>query len=162
MSEHQTELATFAGGCFWHVEEAFRCLPGVVRTTVGYTGGTTADPTYDQVCSGRTGHAEAVEVEYDPGLISYEKLLEIFWPLHDPTTADRQGPDVGSNYRPAIFYHTSQQEEIARRSKERLEHSGRYRRPIVTAIEPAGHFYRAEDYHQQYLSKRGLSACALT
>jgi len=160
MAEKRTEIATFAGGCFWHIEETFRCLKGVLHTTAGYTGGDVPNPSYEQVCTGRTGHTEAVQVGYDPEVITYEQLLETFWELHDPTSRDRQGPDVGSNYRAAIFCYTPEQEQAARASKERLERSGKYRRPIVTAIEPAREFYRAEDYHQQYLAKRGAASCA--
>jgi peptide-methionine (S)-S-oxide reductase len=154
-----TEKATFAAGCFWGVEDAFRSFPGVTDTAVGYTGGTTKNPTYEQVCTDRTGHAEAVLVEYDPAEVSYEELLELFWKLHDPTTKDRQGPDVGSQYRSAIFYHSEAQRAAAEESKQRLEKSSRHCRPIVTKIEPASDFYRAEDYHQQYLAKRGQKSC---
>ena len=151
--------ATFAAGCFWGVEATFRQLPGVTATRVGYTGGHFPNPTYKDVCSDGTGHAEAVEVDYDPTKLSYEKLLQVFWANHDPTTLNRQGPDVGTQYRSAIFYHTPEQQAVALASKEKLEKSGRYRRPIVTEIVPATSFYRAEDYHQQYLEKRGLSSC---
>lgn len=153
------EKATFAAGCFWGVEETFRQLPGVVDTAVGFMGGTTADPSYREVCGGRTGHAEVVHLEYDPARISYDQLLEAFWSCHDPTTLNRQGPDVGDQYRSAIFYHTPEQEAAARASKERLSTAGRFRRPIVTAIEPATTFWRAEEYHQRYLEKRGEAAC---
>jgi peptide-methionine (S)-S-oxide reductase len=152
-------IATFGGGCFWGVEEAFRQLPGVVNTTVGYEGGTLENPTYKDVCTDRTGHAEVVQVEYDPERITYEELLKLFWDIHDPTTPNRQGPDVGSQYRSVIFYHTPEQETEARASKAALEQSGRFRRPIVTQIVPAGTFYSAEDYHQQYLAKRGMASC---
>ncbi len=161
MEQRQAEVATFAAGCFWHVEEAFRCLEGVIGTTAGYTGGTTRNPTYEQVCTGRTGHTESVLVQYDPRVIPYERLLEVFWQNHDPTTRDRQGPDIGSNYRAAVFYHTPEQEAAARASKERLERSGAYARPIVTDIQPAAEFYPAEEYHQHYLLKHGAAACAL-
>jgi peptide-methionine (S)-S-oxide reductase len=154
-----TEKATFAAGCFWGVEAAFRQIKGVVGTQVGYTGGTTENPTYKEVCSDRTGHAEAVEVEFDPDQVSYEELLRVFWENHDPTQLDRQGPDYGSQYRSAIFFHTPEQEAAARASKAALEASGQYRRPIVTQIVPAPEFYRAEEYHQQYLEKRGLAQC---
>jgi len=147
--------ATFAAGCFWGVEEAFRTLPGVEKTAVGYTGGTVADATYEQVCSGRTGHAESVLVEYDPARVTYEQLLDVFWNEHDPTTLDRQGPDVGTQYRSAIFFHDADQQAAAIASKERLERSGRFRGPIVTEIVPASAFYPAEEYHQQYFSKQG-------
>lgn len=153
------ETATFAAGCFWGVEETFRNTPGVVATTVGYLGGTTANPTYKDVCTDRTGHAEVVQVEYDPARVSYEQLLDTFWSAHDPTTMNRQGPDIGTQYRSAIFFHTPEQEQLARASKEAMDRSGKFRRPIVTEITQAGPFYRAEDYHQQYLAKRGLSHC---
>jgi peptide-methionine (S)-S-oxide reductase len=153
--------ATFAAGCFWGVEEEFRRLKGVTSTMVGYTGGSFPDPTYEDVCTDRTGHAEAVELEYDPAQISYEQLLDAFWNLHDPTTKDRQGPDFGSQYRSAIFFHTPEQERAARESKKKLEESRRYRQPIVTQIVPASTFYRAEEYHQQYFAKRGLASCRL-
>ncbi len=151
--------ATFAAGCFWGVEEAFRTVPGVLATTVGYSGGTRANPTYEEVCTGRTGHAESVLVEYDPTRVSYERLLDIFWNEHDPTTLNRQGPDVGTQYRSVIFFHDAEQQAAAVASKERLEHAGQYRRPIVTQIVPAETFYSAEDYHQQYFFKRGGGAC---
>jgi peptide-methionine (S)-S-oxide reductase len=153
------EKATFAAGCFWGVEAAFRQLKGVKSTRVGYTGGHADNPTYEQVCTDRTGHAEAVEVEYDPAEISYEQLLNAFWENHDPTQRNRQGPDVGSQYRTAIFYHSPQQEAAATASKEQLSASGRFSRPIATEIVPAGVFYAGEDYHQQYLEKRGLASC---
>jgi peptide-methionine (S)-S-oxide reductase len=153
--------ATFAAGCFWGVEEAFRQLPGVVSTQVGYAGGATERPTYQDVCTDRTGHAEVVEVEYDPERVSYEQLLDVFWSAHDPTQLNRQGPDVGTQYRSAIFFHTPEQEAAARQSKESLGQSGRYRRPVVTAIVPAMTFWPAEDYHQQYLAKRGMAHCHL-
>jgi peptide-methionine (S)-S-oxide reductase len=153
------EKATFGAGCFWGVEAAFRQVNGVTATTVGYAGGTTENPTYQDVCSGRTGHAEVVEVEFDRGVVSYEELLKVFWENHDPTTLNRQGPDVGEQYRSAIFYHTPEQEQAARASKAALEQSGTYRRAIVTEITPAPTFYRAEDYHQQYFEKRGISHC---
>jgi peptide-methionine (S)-S-oxide reductase len=154
------QKATFGAGCFWGVEAEFRQLPkGVVSTAVGYEGGSMTNPTYRDVCTDRTGHAEAVEVEYDPEEISYEDLLKVFWENHDPTTLNRQGPDVGKQYRSVIFYHTPEQQAAALATKEKLEKSGKYRRPIVTEIVPATTFYRAEDYHQQYLEKRGLSSC---
>jgi peptide-methionine (S)-S-oxide reductase len=153
------ETATFAAGCFWGVEAAFRRVAGVTATRVGYTGGTLAKPTYEQVCTGRTGHAEAVEVTFDPARVGYEALLDIFWEAHDSTQHNRQGPDVGEQYRSAIFYHSPRQEAAACASKERLERSGKLRRPIATLIEPAPEFYTAEDYHQQYLEKRGLAQC---
>jgi peptide-methionine (S)-S-oxide reductase len=151
--------ATFAAGCFWGVEATFRALPGVMATRVGYTGGQMANPTYEDVCTDRTGHAEAVEVEYDPAAISYDKLLDVFWEHHDPTQVNRQGPDWGTQYRTVIFFHSPEQEAAAKASKEKLEKSGRYRKPIATQIVPAVTFYPAEDYHQQYLEKRGLASC---
>lgn len=151
-----TELATFGAGCFWGVEETFRQLPGVVRTAVGYAGGHTVNPTYREVCTDRTGHAEVVQVEYDPAQVSYEQLLEVFWGAHDPTQVNRQGPDFGTQYRTVIFYHSPEQEAAARASKAALEASGK---PIATQIEPAPAFYPAEEYHQQYLAKRGMSSC---
>ncbi|MGH9406532.1 MAG: peptide-methionine (S)-S-oxide reductase MsrA [Terriglobia bacterium] len=153
------EKATFAGGCFWGVEAVFRSTPGVVSTRVGYTGGAFAHPTYHDVCTDRTGHAEAVEVTYDPARVSYGELLNIFWEHHDPTTPNRQGPDVGTQYRSAIFYHSPEQESAARAAKDRVGKSGAFRRPVVTEIVPAGEFWPAEDYHQQYLEKRGLAKC---
>ena len=154
-----TEKATFAAGCFWGVETAFRQVPGVVDAAVGYTGGTLENPTYEDVCTDRTGHAEAVEVEFDPQKVSYDRLLDVFWENHDPTTKNRQGPDVGTQYRSAIFFHDAEQEKAARDSKDRQEKSGRFRRPIVTDIVPAAKFWRAEEYHQRYLEKRGLAHC---
>lgn len=152
--------ATFAAGCFWGVEARFRELPGVTATAVGYTGGHTQNPTYKEVCSDKTGHAEAVRVDYDPQRLSYEQLLQAFWDCHDPTQRNRQGPDIGSQYRSVIFYHDAQQQAAAEHSKRELEASGRYRRAIATEIVAAGEFYRAEEYHQQYLEKRGLAVCA--
>jgi peptide-methionine (S)-S-oxide reductase len=149
------EKATFAAGCFWGVEEEFRRVDGVISTQVGYTGGTKEDPTYYEVCGDGTGHAEAIEVEFDPSRVSYGDLLNLFWQIHDPTTVNRQGPDVGSQYRSAIFFHTPEQEDAARASKEKLQKSGRYSRPIATEIAPASRFYPAEEYHQQYIAKRG-------
>jgi peptide-methionine (S)-S-oxide reductase len=151
--------ATFAAGCFWGVEAAFRELTGVTSTRVGYIGGNTQNPTYKDVCTDRTGHAEAVEIEYDPATLSYEKLLQVFWENHDPTQFNRQGPDYGSQYRSGIFYHTPEQEAEAKASKEKLEQAHRYNKPIVTQIVPANTFFEAEDYHQQYLEKRGLATC---
>ena len=156
------EIATFAAGCFWGVEAAFRKAPGVKSTAVGYTGGTLPNPTYENVCSDRTGHAEAVRVEFDPDEVSYDRLLEIFWSEHDPTTRNRQGPDVGSQYRSAIFYHTPAQRDAAVASRDKEQTSGRHAgRTIVTEIAPAPEFYRAEEYHQQYFEKRGVSSCRL-
>ena len=154
-----TQRATFGAGCFWGVEAAFREVKGVVNVTVGYLGGTMKNPTYRDVCTGRTGHAEVVEVEYDPAQVSYEDLLNVFWTNHDPTTLNRQGPDVGTQYRSAIFYHTEEQHETAERSRQQMQQSERFKRPIVTEITPASTFYRAEEYHQQYLAKRGLASC---
>jgi len=153
------EKATFAAGCFWGVEAAFRQVQGVVETAVGYSGGKTKNPTYEDVCTDRTGHAEVVQVEFDPMRVSYEKLLDVFWENHDPTTMNRQGPDVGTQYRSAILFHTPEQEAAARASKAKLEAGGRYKRPIVTEIVPVAEFYEAEEHHQQYLEKRGLSTC---
>jgi len=153
--------ATFAAGCFWGVEEAFRNVKGVTSTTVGYTGGTMKNPSYEDVCDGETGHAEAVEVEFNPAQVSYADLLAIFWKIHDPTTLNRQGPDVGAQYRSAIFFHDSDQETAARASKEALQKAGRFKRPIVTEITAASEFCRAEDYHQQYFEKRGIKSCHL-
>lgn len=153
--------ALFGAGCFWGVEAAFRQVEGVLATAVGYSGGRLENPTYENVCSGRTGHAEVVEVEYDPSKVTYEQLLDVFWENHDPTTLNRQGPDVGEQYRSAIFTLAPEQEAAARASKERLEKSGRYKRPIVTEITPASTFYRAEEYHQRYLEKHGLAHCRI-
>jgi len=155
------EKATFAAGCFWGVEEAFRKVKGIVSTAVGYTGGTMENPGYREVCTGRTGHAEAVLVEFDPTQVSYDELLAVFWAIHDPTTLNRQGPDVGSQYRSAIFYHSDKQKDSAMASKDELRSSGKYKRDIVTEITPASTFYMAEDYHQQYLAKRGLASCGV-
>ncbi|MGK2872942.1 MAG: peptide-methionine (S)-S-oxide reductase MsrA [Alphaproteobacteria bacterium] len=151
--------ATFGAGCFWGVEANFRQIPGVLATAVGYLGGAVDNPTYEDVCSGRTQHAEVVKVVYDPRRVTFEQLLEVFWANHDPTTLNRQGPDVGTQYRSAVFYHDDTQAEIARATLKRLEASGRFRRPIVTEISPATTFWMAEDYHQQYLEKRGASSC---
>jgi peptide-methionine (S)-S-oxide reductase len=153
--------ATFAAGCFWGVEAAFRQVPGVLSTAVGYSGGSLEAPTYADVCDGSTGHAEVVEVDFDPARVSYDALLDVFWENHDPTTLNRQGPDVGEQYRSAVFFHDPEQEKTARASKERLGQSGRYRRPIVTEITPASRFWRAEEYHQQYLEKKGLASCKI-
>lgn len=151
--------ATFGAGCFWGVEEEFRKLPGVRDTAVGYSGGTVANPTYEDVCTDRTGHAEVVEVDYDPEKTSYDTLLDVFWNGHNPTQLNRQGPDVGTQYRSVIFFHTPEQEAAARASKDRLAKSGKFPRPIVTEISPAQPFWRAEEYHQKYLEKRGLGSC---
>ena len=155
------EKATFGAGCFWGVEETFRRLPGVTSTQVGYMGGHTKEPSYKQVCTDGTGHAEVVEVTFDPEKIKYPDLLGVFWANHDPTTPNRQGPDVGSQYRSAVFYHSPEQQGAAKDFKEKLERSQIYKRPIVTEITPAAEFWRAEEYHQQYLAKRGMSHCHL-
>lgn len=155
------ETATFAAGCFWGVEETFRHLKGVKDTVVGYTGGNYERPSYKMVCTGTTGHAEALQVTFDPSEISYDDLLQVFWENHDPTTLNRQGPDVGEQYRSAIFTHTPEQAAKAEESKRRLEQGGVFRRPIVTQIVPASTFWPAEDYHQQYLEKNGLASCRL-
>ncbi len=156
-----TEKAMFGAGCFWGVEMTFRNTKGVTAATVGYAGGTKENPTYEDVCRAETGHAEVVEVEFDPSVVSYEKLLDVFWANHDPTTLNRQGPDVGTQYRSAIFYYSPEQKTTAEKSKAAQDQSGRFRRPIVTQIEPAPKFYRAEEYHQRYLEKRGLAHCAI-
>ena len=148
--------ATFAAGCFWHVEALFRQIKGVKDAAVGYTGGTLDDPTYQQVCTDKTGHAEAVQVEYDPQQVTYEQLLYVFWNNHNPTTLNRQGPDIGTQYRSAIFFHNDEQKNIATQSKNKLEHSGQFKDPIVTEIVAAPTFYKAEDYHQRYFEKQGL------
>jgi peptide-methionine (S)-S-oxide reductase len=151
--------ATFAAGCFWGVEATFRQLAGVKSTRVGYIGGSAASPTYKDVCTDRTGHAEAVEVDYDPAQVSYDTLLGVFWENHDPTQLNRQGPDFGTQYRSAIFFHDAEQEKAAKASKQRLEAEHKYSKPIATQIVPATTFWEAEDYHQQYLEKRGLATC---
>ncbi len=153
------ETATFGAGCFWGVESTFRKLDGVEETAVGYLGGTIKNPTYEDVCTDSTGHAEVVQVKFDPAKISYVQLLDVFWESHDPTQLNRQGPDVGTQYRSAIFTHSDGQRVIAEESKRKLNESGKFRRPIVTEITPASEFYRAEEYHQQYLAKRGLESC---
>jgi peptide-methionine (S)-S-oxide reductase len=157
--ESTAKKATFGAGCFWGVEAAYRQIKGVKSTRVGYLGGKLENPTYRDVCTDTTGHAEVVEVTYDPEKLTYDDLLNVFWENHDPTTLNRQGPDIGTQYRSAIFYHDDEQKQAAVASKEERERSGRYRRPIVTEITPASTFYEAEDYHQQYLEKRGLSSC---
>jgi peptide-methionine (S)-S-oxide reductase len=156
-----TEKATFGAGCFWGVEAAFRQIPGVASTAVGYMGGNLKNPTYRAVCTDQTGHAEVVEVTFDPSQVSYADLLKIFWESHDPTQFNRQGPDYGKQYRTAIFFHTPEQEAAVRASKESLERSGTYKKPIVTEITAAPEFWRAEEYHQQYLEKRGLASCRI-
>ena len=149
--------ATFGAGCFWHVEDLLSKTKGVKSTQVGYTGGQLSNPTYEEVCTDKTGHAEAVEVEYDPDEISYEELLDVFWKNHNPTTLNRQGPDVGIQYRSAIFYHNDEQKKIAEKSKQTLDKSGQFENPIVTEIVPAPSFYKAEEYHQKYFKKCGYS-----
>ena len=156
------EKATFGAGCFWGVEAAFRQVKGVKTTAVGYMGGKLKDPTYQDVCTDRTGHAEVVQVEFEPSEVSYEDLLRVFWDNHDPTTLNRQGPDTGTQYRSVIFYHTPEQEAAAKASKEALAKSGRYKRPVVTEIIQAPEFWRAEEYHQQYFQKSGRASCHLT
>ena len=153
--------ATFGAGCFWGVEASFRQIDGVTDARVGYAGGTTVNPTYKDVCTGKTGHAEVVEVTYDPARVTYDQLLDAFWKMHDPTTRDRQGPDVGSQYRSAIFYHDDEQQRAAEASKQTQNDSKLYRGPIVTVVEKAGPFYEAEDYHQRYLEKRGMASCKI-
>jgi peptide-methionine (S)-S-oxide reductase len=153
------EKATFGAGCFWGVEAAFREVKGVVSTQVGYAGGQTEHPTYQEVCSDSTGHAEVVEVTFDPAQVSYDDLLALFWRNHDPTQFNRQGPDYGSQYRSVIFFHSAEQKQAARASREREDLSGRHRRRIVTEIVPASTFWQAEEYHQQYLEKRGSESC---
>jgi len=149
--------ATFGAGCFWHVEDLFQKTKGVTSTKAGYTGGNLTNPTYEEVCTDKTGHAEAVEVEYDPNEISYDELLEIFWNNHDPTSLNRQGPDVGIQYRSSIFFHDESQKQTAQKSKEKLNSSGKFSKSIVTEIAPSPEFYKAEDYHQKYFQKHGLS-----
>lgn len=151
--------AVFGAGCFWGVEAAFRQVMGVLTTTVGFMGGTVDNPSYRDVCSDTTGHAEVVYVEYDPEKVSYDKLLDVFWQIHDPTQVDQQGPDHGSQYRSVIFYYTPEQKEAALVSKEKLEKSGKFKKPIATQIEPAGEFYKAEEYHQHYYEKHGVAGC---
>jgi len=153
------KTATFGAGCFWGVEAAFRNVPGVIATEVGYAGGTTRNPRYEDVCTGRTGHAEVVRLHYDPDKVTYKDLLAIFWSIHDPTEKDRQGPDIGTNYRSVIFYHNPEQKQIATQSKEELDRSGRFRKPVITAIVPATVFWRAEEYHQQYHEKQEGTGC---
>ncbi|MDD4253832.1 MAG: peptide-methionine (S)-S-oxide reductase MsrA [Methanofollis sp.] len=159
--EKHYERAYFAAGCFWGVEAAFRKVKGVVETAVGFMGGRTEDPTYEEVCTGRTGHAETVEVVFDPEEVGYADLLDVFWTIHDPTTKDRQGPDMGTQYRSAIFFVTPDQEREALASRERLEHSGKIPRPVVTGIVPRGPFFRAEEYHQRYYEKKGVGGCRI-
>jgi peptide-methionine (S)-S-oxide reductase len=153
------ELATFGAGCFWGVEAAFRKVPGVLDVAVGYAGGHTQHPSYREVCTDTTGHAEVVQVTFDPEKVSYDQLLNVFWTIHDPTQVNRQGPDYGRQYRTAIFFHSPEQEASAKKSKQSLEASGKLHRPIATEITPAGPFWRAEEYHQRYLEKRGAARC---
>ena len=154
-----TEIATFGAGCFWGVEAAFSRVPGVIEAVSGYSGGRTENPTYKDVCTDETGHAEVVQVTFDPAKVSFERLLEVFWGMHDPTQVNRQGPDFGSQYRTAIFFHTPEQEAIAKKVKAELNASGKFKRPIATEITAAAPFYRAEEYHQKYLEKRGATSC---
>jgi len=156
-----TEKATFGAGCFWGVEETFRNLKGVLSTASGYAGGTKENPTYEDVCTDKTGHAEVVEVEFDPSQTTYDELLDVFWSNHNPTILNRQGPDVGTQYRSVIFYHSPEQKSAAETSRKKIDMSGRFRGPVVTQIEPAPKFWRAEEYHQRYLQKRGKSHCAI-
>jgi peptide-methionine (S)-S-oxide reductase len=157
--EQDMAIATFGAGCFWGVEEAFRTTPGVTETAVGYMGGHLDNPTYKAVCTDRTGHAEVVQLRFDPSQISYEQILDVFWQVHDPTTLNRQGPDIGSQYRSVIFYHDEDQKAAAAASIERLQSTGAFRRPIVTEIVPATTFWRAEEYHQRYVQKHGGASC---
>ena len=150
-----SQKATFGAGCFWGVEAAFRRVKGVLSTTVGYSGGPFKGPTYEDVCTGTTGHAEVVEVDYDPAKVSYDELLKVFWEIHNPTTMNRQGPDIGTQYRSVVFSHNSEQKAAAEASKEKLQRNGHYKNPIVTEITPASEFYKAEEYHQQYFAKHG-------
>lgn len=161
MAKKKTKLetATFAAGCFWGVEEAFRTLPGVKSTVVGYTGGTTENPSYEKVCSGKTHHAEAVQIEFNPKQISYEELLKVFWEIHNPTTMNRQGLDFGEQYRSAIFYNSPEQKKLAEKFKEGLKKTKKFKNKIVTKIVPAPAFFKAEEYHQKYLLKKGAKVC---
>lgn len=151
--------ATFGAGCFWGVEETFRKIPGVTNTAVGYSGGKAENPTYEEVCTDKTGHAEVVDIEFDPSQISYEELVHVFFENHNPTTLNRQGPDVGTQYRSAIFYHDEEQAASAEKIKKELDQSGKFSKPIVTEVTKAQPFYRAEEYHQRYLQKRGIDSC---
>lgn len=155
------QKAIFGAGCFWGVEAAFREIPGVKATSVGYSGGTTEQPNYKEVCTGRTGHAEVCEVDFDETQVSYEQLLNAFWNMHDPTTSNRQGPDIGTQYRSAIYYTTPEQQQIATASKEAADKSGKFKRPIVTEITAAGAYWKAEEYHQRYFEKTGQASCHL-
>ena len=161
MNSPKIETATFAAGCFWGVENIFRQIPGVISTRVGYTGGHTTDPTYQQVCTDKTGHAEAIEIIFDPAKVSYQELLKVFWDNHDPTTLNQQGPDIGTQYRSVIFYHNQQQAEIAQLSRQELEKTHRFTNPIVSEIIPAMVFYPAEEYHQNYCEKHGITHCVI-
>ena len=152
-------VATFGAGCFWGVELTFQKTKGVTSTSVGYSGGTTHNPTYEEVCTGRSGHAEVVQIEFDPSIVSYEELLDVLWGCHDPTTLNRQGPDRGTQYRSAIYYHSPEQEASAMASKAKADKSGRFSSPIVTEITSASEYYMAEDYHQKYIEKRGMGSC---
>lgn len=154
-----TEIATFGAGCFWGVEAAFARVPGVIEAISGYSGGHTENPTYKDVCTDETGHAEVVQVTFDPAKVSFDKLLEVFWTMHDPTQVNRQGPDFGSQYRTAVFFHSPEQEATAKKIKAELNASGKFKKPIATEITAAGTFYRAEEYHQKYLEKRGATSC---
>jgi peptide-methionine (S)-S-oxide reductase len=154
-----TEIATFGAGCFWGVEAAFNRVPGVIESVSGYSGGHTENPTYKDVCTDETGHAEVVQVTFDPAKVSFDKLLEVFWTMHDPTQVNRQGPDFGSQYRTAVFFHSPEQEATAKKIKAELNASGKFKKPIATEITAAGVFYRAEEYHQKYLEKRGATSC---
>jgi peptide-methionine (S)-S-oxide reductase len=154
-----SEIATFGAGCFWGIEANFQRIPGVITAESGYSGGHVANPTYKDVCTDETGHAEVVQVTFDPEKVSYEKLLDAFWQMHDPTQVNRQGPDYGSQYRSAIFFHSPEQEAAAKKSKAALQASGKLRRPVATEITAAGTFWRAEEYHQKYLEKRGATSC---
>lgn len=153
------ETAIFGAGCFWGVEDAFSKLDGVRETTVGYLGGSMENPSYEDVCSGETGHAEVVQIEFDPAKISYKQLLDVFWKMHDPTTLNRQGPDVGTQYRSAVFYQSIEQKQLAEQSKIELQNAGVFKNPVITEITKASTFYKAEEYHQEYLKKNGLGAC---
>ncbi len=155
----ELETATFGAGCFWGVEDALMKVKGVKETAVGFMGGTTKNPTYEEVCTDKTGHAEVVQLKYDPEEVGYEDLLEIFWSIHDPTTPNRQGPDIGSQYRSVIFFHSKEQERLAKKSRMEIRESGKYRNRIVTEIVPASEFYRAEEYHQKYHQKQGIKTC---
>jgi peptide-methionine (S)-S-oxide reductase len=160
-SENNIEVATFGAGCFWGVEANFREIEGVVATAVGYEGGTKLNPTYEDVCGHKTGHAEVVRVEFDPARVTYDQLLDVFWANHNPTQVNRQGPDFGDQYRTVIFYHSPEQKAAAEAAKAKLEASGKYSKPVATQIVPTETFYMAEDYHQQYLEKRGRRSCHL-